>query len=114
MIIQGMGVSPGIASGMAISAEDYQTRSVEFFEDNKCLLLAKDLSFDVVAEAILGGRLVAVIAEQGGLCSHGATLAREFGIPCVTGVGQIQDLFGSQRIVVDGAKGTVEVMGVAH
>jgi pyruvate,water dikinase len=48
--------------------------------------------------------------EMGGAMSHGAIVAREYGIPAVVGVARAIDHINSgQLITVDGAKGTVTI-----
>jgi pyruvate,water dikinase len=50
----------------------------------------------------------ALVMEMGGANSHGAVVAREYGIPAVVGVaGATTRLVTGQRITVDGAKGLV-------
>ena len=53
----------------------------------------------------------ALIVDIGGLISHAAVVARELGIPCVvntrTGTDALRD---GDRVRVDGAKGTVEIL----
>jgi pyruvate,water dikinase len=50
----------------------------------------------------------AVITEVGGILSHGAIVAREYGIPAVMSVpGATKLLRDGQRITVDGNKGWV-------
>ncbi|MEW2581255.1 PEP-utilizing enzyme [Streptomyces syringium] len=50
----------------------------------------------------------AVVIDTGGLGSHGAIVAREFGIPCVIGTGNgTQRLRSGDAVRVDGAVGTV-------
>jgi pyruvate,water dikinase len=49
-----------------------------------------------------------LVMEMGGSMSHGAVVAREYGIPAVVGVpGATERLHTGQRIAVDGAAGTV-------
>jgi pyruvate,water dikinase len=49
-----------------------------------------------------------LVMEMGGPNSHGAVVAREYGIPAVVGVPDATVLLSSgQRITVDGAAGTV-------
>ncbi|HEU4760080.1 MAG TPA: PEP-utilizing enzyme [Dehalococcoidia bacterium] len=54
----------------------------------------------------------AVVADSGGVLSHCAIVAREYGIPCVTGTRlgtkRIRD---GQTVTVDGAKGIVRIEG---
>jgi pyruvate,water dikinase len=50
----------------------------------------------------------ALVMEMGGANSHGAVVAREYGIPAVVGVpGATETLRTGQVVVVDGAAGTV-------
>jgi len=52
----------------------------------------------------------AVVTDSGGILSHSAICAREYGIPCVVGtsVGTRQIADGAM-ITVDGVAGTVEI-----
>jgi pyruvate,water dikinase len=46
--------------------------------------------------------------EMGGAMSHGAVVAREYGIPAVVGVpNATEDIVTGQQITVDGAAGTI-------
>jgi len=50
-----------------------------------------------------------LIIERGGMLSHGAIIAREYGIPAVVGVAQAtQHIRSGDRLRVDGDKGVVE------
>lgn len=52
-----------------------------------------------------------VIAEVGGRLSHGAIIAREYGIPAVMDIhNATQILQPGQRVIVDGETGTVEIL----
>ena len=54
----------------------------------------------------------ALVMETGGVLSHGAIVAREFGLPAVAGLpGVTRRLRTGQRLRVDGARGTVSVLG---
>jgi len=45
---------------------------------------------------------------MGGMMSHGAVVAREYGIPAVVGVaGATEQITTGQRVTVDGSAGTV-------
>ncbi|MFT4623113.1 MAG: phosphohistidine swiveling domain-containing protein [Myxococcota bacterium] len=53
----------------------------------------------------------AVVTERGGVLSHPAILAREYGLPAVLGVpGATTRIRDGQRIRVDGTRGSVEVL----
>jgi pyruvate,water dikinase len=52
-----------------------------------------------------------LVMETGGVLSHGAIVAREFGLPAVAGLPDVQRrLHTGQRLRVDGASGTVTVL----
>ena len=54
----------------------------------------------------------ALVMETGGVLSHGAIVAREFGLPAVAGLpGATQRLKTGQVLRVDGGRGTVTIMG---
>jgi pyruvate,water dikinase len=53
-------------------------------------------------------RASAIVTETGGFLSHGATVAREYGIPAVVNIaGIVAELDDGGRIRVDGDAGTV-------
>jgi phosphoenolpyruvate-protein kinase (PTS system EI component) len=48
--------------------------------------------------------------EMGGSISHGAVVAREYGIPTVVGVaGATERIIMGQQITIDGTAGTVRI-----
>ena len=56
--------------------------------------------------------LGAVVTDRGGVLCHAAIVAREFGIPAVVGTGDATSrIADGARIVVDGERGTVEMLG---
>ncbi|APX03988.1 PEP/pyruvate-binding domain-containing protein [Arthrobacter sp. QXT-31] len=57
-------------------------------------------------------RAAAVVVDMGGLGSHAAIVAREYGIPAVMGTGTgTGTLAEGQRVIVDGSAGTVVASG---
>jgi pyruvate,water dikinase len=51
-----------------------------------------------------------LVIERGGMLSHGAIIAREFGIPCVVGVkGAMARIPSGSTITVNGNNGTIRV-----
>ena len=52
-----------------------------------------------------------LVMETGGVLSHGAIVAREFGLPAVAGLSGVQRRIKTgQRLRVDGARGTVTIL----
>lgn len=52
-----------------------------------------------------------LVIERGGMLSHGAIIAREFGIPAVVGVRHATTLIRSKnRLAIDGDRGVVEIL----
>ena len=52
-----------------------------------------------------------LVMETGGVLSHGAIVAREFGLPAVAGLPDIhRKLRTGQRLRIDGATGRVNVL----
>uniref|UniRef100_A0A0P6DHG3 Phosphoenolpyruvate synthase n=1 Tax=Daphnia magna TaxID=35525 RepID=A0A0P6DHG3_9CRUS len=52
--------------------------------------------------------LSGVVTELGGLISHGAVVAREYGLPAIVGCQKVTQVFRSGDVVVlDGSKGTI-------
>lgn len=53
---------------------------------------------------ILGG----VVTEIGGLISHGAVVAREYGLPCVVAASNAVDFFvDGETVTLDAARGVI-------
>jgi pyruvate,water dikinase len=56
-------------------------------------------------------RAKALVMETGGVLSHGAIVAREFGLPAVAGLpGLLRHVRNGQRLRVDGSQGTVTLL----
>jgi phosphoenolpyruvate synthase/pyruvate phosphate dikinase len=52
-----------------------------------------------------------IVIEEGGLLSHGAVVAREYGIPAVLRIEGATQIFRTgQRLRIDGSAGTVEIL----
>ncbi|MER3459605.1 MAG: hypothetical protein C4309_14180, partial [Chloroflexota bacterium] len=55
--------------------------------------------------------VAAIVTDTGGVLSHAAILAREFGIPAVVGTGQATKLIrDGQMLEVDGSAGLVRII----
>ena len=60
-------------------------------------------------------RAAAVVVDAGGLASHAAIVAREYGIPAVMGTGTgTKVLQDGQQVLVDGSAGLVLPDGDGH
>ncbi|KAK8739029.1 hypothetical protein OTU49_003798, partial [Cherax quadricarinatus] len=59
--------------------------------------------------------LAGVITEIGGLISHGAVVAREYGLPCIVGVQHAtQVLHSGENILMNATRGTITRLTPAH
>jgi phosphoenolpyruvate synthase/pyruvate phosphate dikinase len=99
--LRGTGVSPGVASGIARVIHSPAGARLEPGE----VLVAPSTDPGWTPLFLTASALV---MEMGGMTSHGAVVAREYGIPAVLGVpGATARLTSGQRVVVDGSAGTV-------
>lgn len=104
--LTGIGASPGLVEGeirviQALADLDGEAQGV--------ILV---VPYTDAGWAPLLARAKGLIAEVGGRLSHGAIVAREYGIPAVMDVTHAtQRLHDGQRVRLDGARGTVEVLG---
>jgi rifampicin phosphotransferase len=98
----GSGVSKGIVTATAsIVHEPSQLNGV-----GKGLILVTHSTNPAWTPAF--GRIAALVTESGGMLSHGAIMAREYGIPAVLGVRGATSLIASGEVItVNGAEGRV-------
>ena len=101
---KGVAGSPGVVTGTArvVRGPD------DFGKLEKGEILVAPLTTPVWTPlfAIAGG----VVTEVGGILSHGAIVAREYGIPAVMGVpGVMQTIIDGQTLTVDGNRGIVHL-----
>jgi len=102
--LSGLGVSAGIMSGKARVITSAAAAVESELEAGEVLVAP----FTDAAWTPLFVPAGAVVVETGGLLSHAATVAREFGIPAVVAVKGATSLIRSgQMVTVDGAAGTV-------
>lgn len=77
--------------------------------DERVVLAAAELTPQVVT-FLERERILGIITETGGRFSHGAVLARSFGIPCVVGLTNLlARLEQGMQVLVDGDAGSVEL-----
>jgi pyruvate,water dikinase len=100
----GTGVSSGVAVGSARVVRDPATSSVKPGE----ILVAPSCG---PGWTPLYLNAAALVCEVGGRISHGALVAREYGLPAVVSVrGATREIRTGQRLRVDGSRGVVEVL----
>ena len=109
--LQGISASAGSgpAEGIAVVTNDPLDAGRRLLELEGPVVLITRLTDP--AWSSLFRRLSAVVTELGGVISHAAIVARENGLPAVVGVpGITRRVRDGQRLRVDGAAGTVEVL----
>ncbi len=100
----GLAVSAGIVEGRARVIADMAEADLE--AGDILVTPYTDPSWTPAFVAIAG-----LVTEVGGLMTHGAVIAREYGVPAVVGVEHATRLISSgQRIRVDGTNGFVEIL----
>lgn len=106
---------PGALLGLAVSAGTVEGRArvvldlehADFAPGDILVTTFTDPSWTPAFVAIAG-----LVTEVGGLMTHGAVIAREYGLPAVVGVQDATRLIrDGDRIRVDGTSGYVEVLG---
>ena len=104
----GVGASGGRARGTARVVLD---PARDGFEPGD-ILVARSTDPGWTALFAIAGALV---LERGGILSHGAIVAREFGVPAVVGVeGATRRLRGGEQVSVDGDTGEVAILEAAE
>lgn len=106
-LLTGIGASPGTLEGNVQVLTTLDT-TVPINQNTILVVPYTDAGWAPLL-ANLGG----LIAEVGGQLSHGAIVAREYGIPAVMDVADVtQRLRTGQRVRIDGQQGTVEILSV--
>lgn len=100
--LAGIGANPGVHSGPARVVRDVDDLTA--LEDGEVLVtITTGEAFNLALSMAS-----AVVTDQGGVLSHAAILAREFGIPAVVGTGSATNSIRSGTWVhVDGSRGEV-------
>jgi pyruvate,water dikinase len=100
----GLAVSAGTVEGRARVIHDMAEADVE--AGDILVTAFTDPSWSPLFVAVAG-----LVTEVGGLMTHGAVIAREYGLPAVVGVEHATHLIrDGQRIRVHGTEGYVEIM----
>jgi phosphohistidine swiveling domain-containing protein len=103
-VLSGVPISPGVAKGrvkVLTSATDKRLLHGEIL-----VARATDPGWTPLFINAAG-----IILEVGGVLQHGAVVAREYGIPCVSGVDDATDVLkDGQTVEIDGSSGWVRVL----
>jgi pyruvate,water dikinase len=104
-VLRGVGASIGTVTGTArivVSADDF-----ERVQPGDVLVCTAPNPSWVALYAIVS----ALVTDTGGLLSHAAVVAREFGVPAVVGTGNAtRRIRDGQEVEVDGAAGVVRLL----
>ncbi len=100
----GIGASPGVATGRARII--YDVRELPTVKDGEVLITRQtDPAWSTVFARIAG-----LVLETGGVLAHGASLCREFNLPCVTALELATEIFhDGDLLTVDGTRGRVSI-----
>lgn len=103
--IQGVGVSVGVATGEAYVLREAADAEIA----GKNYILVCPSTDPGWTPLFL--HAAALVMEYGGMLSHGAIVAREYGIPAVVNVAAATQRFqAGQRLRVDGSRGIVSIL----
>ena len=105
---------PGALAGLAVSAGTVEGRARVIVDMAQADLEAGDILVTAYTDPSwtpLFVGIAALVTEVGGLMTHGAVIAREYGLPAVVGVQNATQLIrDGQRIRVHGTEGYVEIV----
>ncbi|MEU6429450.1 rifamycin-inactivating phosphotransferase [Microbispora sp. NPDC046973] len=105
---------PGALAGLPVSAGTVEGRARVVMDMAQAELEAGDILVTAYTDPSWTPLFVAaagLVTEVGGLMTHGAVIAREYGLPAVVGVEQATRLIqDGQRIRVHGTDGYVEIL----
>nr|WP_201761542.1 rifamycin-inactivating phosphotransferase [Nonomuraea sp. K271] len=108
------GAPPGTLAGLPVSAGTVEGRARVLMDMARADLEPGDILVTAYTDPSWTPLFVAVaglVTEVGGLMTHGAVIAREYGLPAVVGVEQATRLIrDGQRIRVHGTDGYVELL----
>jgi pyruvate,water dikinase len=103
--VHGLGVSPGVYEGTARVIRG--TEEFGRIERGDVLVTNSTTTAFNIVLPLLG----AIVTDRGGLLSHAAIVAREYGLPAVVGCTDATSvLLDGARVIVDGTAGEAEVV----
>ncbi|WP_245899606.1 rifamycin-inactivating phosphotransferase [Nonomuraea indica] len=108
------GVPAGALAGLPVSAGTVEGRARVILDLARADLEAGDILVTTCTDPSWSPLFVAItglVTEVGGLMTHGAVIAREYGLPAVVGVERATRIIrDGQRIRVHGTEGYVEIL----
>lgn len=108
-LLKGTGCSAGRATGKA-RVLTAPTKSDSVLPDE--ILVTR---FTDPAWTPMMGLVAGLITEVGGLLSHGAVIAREYGLPAVLNVPKATEIIKTGQVIeIDGGQGTVKILGASQ
>ena len=100
--LRGRPISPGRAQGRARIVESLGDASSVLPGE---ILICREALFEFTP---LYGLVAAIVTERGGLLDYASVLAREYGVPAISGVkGLMQRVQNGQELIVDANRGVV-------
>ncbi|ODN03556.1 putative phosphoenolpyruvate synthase, partial [Orchesella cincta] len=101
--VQATPVSRGVARGTAKVCLSVEEASENIHPGDILITHGTDIAWSPFFP-LLGG----VVTELGGLISHGAVVAREYGLPCIVGAVNATKIFKTgDYVILDASKGTI-------
>ncbi|GAA0728084.1 phosphoenolpyruvate synthase [Halorubrum trapanicum] len=102
VLLEGLGVSPGVASGTVRVLENTDDLN-EVTEGD--VVVAEMTEPDMVPAM---QRAAGIVTDEGGMISHTAIVSRELGLPAIVGCDDAtRELIHGQDVTIDGNRGTV-------
>lgn len=110
-------LGPDVLPGLAVSAGVVEGRARVLHALHEAVIEPGDVlvtTFTDPSWTPLFVSIAALVTEVGGLMTHGAVIAREYGLPAVVGVERATELIADgDRVRVHGGEGWVELLGRA-
>ena len=107
LMLQGVGANPGVVRGRARVLKSLE--EADDFENGEVIVC----QFTSPSWMPLFPMAGAIVTDQGGMLSHAAIEAREFGLPCVVGTQTATSRIPDRATVeIDGLKGTVRIISI--
>ena len=104
--LRGWAASPGVCEGVARVVRD-PINEADRIKEGDILVVP----FLTPSQTVVFSKIRGLVTDSGGVMSHPAIVAREYGLPAVVGTGMATSILrDGMRIRVDGSKGTVQLL----